>query len=77
MKAAPPPRPTSIGKRQMLPSPTAEPAEAKTTPNWLAKLPLEEFIVLSSFFDFYVLKPQSGLWLEAKAKLATKIQHFL
>ena len=49
MKAAPPPRPTSIGKRQMLPSPTAEPAEAKTTPNWLAKLPLEEFIVLSSF----------------------------
>ena len=40
IKAAPPLLPTSVGKRQILPRPTALPADAKTTPHLLAKLPL-------------------------------------
>lgn len=45
-KAAPPLLPTSQGKRQMLPSPTAEPAEARMIPSLLPKLALS-FVVIS------------------------------
>ena len=37
MKAAPPLLPTSVGNLHTLPSPTAEPAAASTTPNLLPK----------------------------------------
>lgn len=37
INAAPPFSPVIKGKRQMLPSPTAEPAVARTIPNLLAK----------------------------------------
>lgn len=40
MKAAPPLRPVSIGKRQMLPKPTADPAAASTAPILLPKFSL-------------------------------------
>ena len=40
MKAAPPLLPTSVGKRHILPKPTAEPADAKITPIRLPNFPL-------------------------------------
>ena len=49
MKAAPPLRPVSMGKRQMLPNPTAEPAAANTAPNLLPKFSLFVIMFLVSF----------------------------
>jgi hypothetical protein len=43
MNAAPPFSPTSEGKRQRLPRPTAEPAMATKAPNLLPKLSLAIF----------------------------------
>lgn len=46
MNAAPPYSPVMYGKRQTLPSPTAEPAVASITPSFVPKLALSKCVMV-------------------------------